>query len=66
MIKIKLTQKAYIDSYGFYTANAIDDNGNKYEVMWSVTINDEPNCSDWNIYDVIDLSNNKYIDAVII
>ena len=78
-IQVKLDQDAYIDQGGlpvetYYTAIAVDEEGNKYQIRWEITLSeeeqqecdDESNMCDWDKYTATDLeNNNKEVDVEI-
>ncbi len=93
MIKIKLTQSAYVEGFegafyryttnegtpsacgifdNWYTAAAVDTNGNKYRVVWEISNLDafnsgDEDCCDWdNPSEVIDINSGLPVDAEIL
>lgn len=93
MLKIKLTQDAYVQGYegalyrlhtddgkpstdvifnNWYFANATDDYGNEYDVVWKIEDqesfeNGDEDCCDWdNPTEIFSHKDNKPIDAEIL
>ena len=70
---LKLTQRPYIDSIGsdpYYTALAIDIQGNDYTVIWDIIIDDpdswddNSNMCDWDSPSEIFDKNGKELDVI--
>ena len=52
---LTLMQDAYLDTDNFYTAHAIDDDDNDYQIFWEIITHDCDDQSDacnWNDYSV--------------
>lgn len=77
-IIVTLDQDAYIDQGGapaatYYTAIATDPAGNKYRIIWEITLSeedqaecdDESNMCDWDDYTATALANNAEVSVVI-
>lgn len=92
MLKIKLTQDAYVEGYegafyrlhtydgklsalgiqnNWYTANAIDEKGNEYKIVWAITNREafergDEDCCDWdNPSEIYSYADGKTVEAEI-